>query len=103
MPVPPEELPLQGLRRAAELGSCKDGFRYRVVEDGGRFRFDSVKAVDGIPCESGALERLLGLLEGAWLDEVDPAEVEALDCGRDGGCSRALAELVGELKEVLVQ
>ena len=93
---------LQGVRVASDLGSCKDSFRYRVVEESGRYRFDSVYAVGDVPCAGDVLEGLLALINGAWLDEIDPAQIEALSCGRDGGCSRALAELVGELKEVLM-
>jgi hypothetical protein len=93
----------EGERPAADLGSCKDSFRYKVVEDGGRYRFASVRAVSGTPCEGEVLAGLLAYLDGAWLDEVSPEQIEGFVCRHDGGCSRALAEMVRELKQLLLQ
>lgn len=82
--------------------SCKDSFKYRLVQEDGRYRFTSVK-VEGAPgCQTGALERIVKELEGRYLDEIDLARIESLSCEHARGCPREIAQMIREIKELLL-
>jgi hypothetical protein len=82
--------------------SCQDGFKYKVVEQDGRYRFVWVQVTSGIPCAGETLASLVGQIEGAWLDEVDVEMLRAVPCGKGGACSVELANMVQDLKDLLL-
>jgi len=84
--------------------SCKDSFRYRLVEENGRHRFRSVRFVGANGCAPKDLAAIIEALEGKWLDEVDVDSLKRVRCGsgRCGGCSRVVAKMISDIREVLL-
>jgi len=84
--------------------SCKDSFRYRLVEENGRHRFRSVRFVGADGCASEELAAIVEALEGRWLDEVDIDSLKRIRCGegRCGDCSTEAAKMISAIQEVLL-
>jgi len=84
--------------------SCKDSFRYRLVEENGRHRFRSVRFVGTDGCASEELATIVEALEGKWLDEVDVDSLQRIQCGdgRCRGCSGEAAKMISAIREVLL-
>jgi len=84
--------------------SCKDSFRYRLVEENGRHRFRSVRFVGANGCASEELAAIVEAIEGKWLDEVDLDSLKSMRCegGRCGGCSGEAAKMISAIREVLL-
>ena len=90
-------------RHTEDPNACQDGFRYKLTEEGGRYRFAYVQAMKGIPCAGQALSAFLEKLTGAWLDELDPAALDIPECDLGKHCSRELSSIVKDLQELLLQ
>lgn len=84
--------------------SCKDSFKYRLVQEGGRFRFESVR-FEGIKgCPAGDLADMVAMIEGQYLEEVDVASLNKMRCrGNKGcGCPQEVARMVLDIQEILL-
>jgi hypothetical protein len=82
--------------------SCQDGFKYRLVQEGDRYRFDSVTMERVVDCQGGSLAEIIEDLEGKFLDEVDLGHLEGLACKNAVGCPREIAQMVRDIRELLV-
>ena len=88
--------------RGFPVGSCVDGVRCRVVEDGGRHRFESVRVAEGSSCPAGVEARLREALEGRYPDEIDPARLGDLGCEKGNDCGRAFEKILLKVRQVLL-
>lgn len=91
-------------REYSPEASCKDSFRYRLVEENGRHRFVSVRFVGMEGCPTNDLVEIVAALEGKWLDEVDVETLGRMDCkgGRCRGCPQEAAKMINAIREVLL-
>jgi hypothetical protein len=87
---------------SADANACQDGFKYRLVEENGRYRFESIKVTQGIPCAGTTLAALVDKISGAWLDEIDPDELRNIECAKGSSCPKTLAAMVADLQELLL-
>ena len=103
MNAPNEASVHEGDRSLQDANACQDGFRYKIVEEDGRYRFAYIQAVTDIPCAGKALSGVLENLSGAWLDELSPEALAIPGCEKGDHCYRGLSEIVRDLQELLLQ
>lgn len=85
------------------VDSCKDSFRYKLVNENGRYRFESVHFIGGDGCDNAHLTSLVSLIEGKWLDELDLDATRMQECrqGRAAGGPDEVARIITEVKALL--
>ena len=86
------------------LESCKDSFKYRLVQEGGRFRFESVRFEGDQGCLAEDLTDMTEMVDGRYLDEVDVASLKNMKCkgNRICGCPQEVAKMVLEVRDILL-
>ena len=81
-------------------GTCKDNFRFKLVERDGRFYFTDV-SIEGTAGCRGHAETLVSFLEGHALDEVPLDRLEKVQCDKPSSCPREVAGMIREIRELI--
>ena len=92
----------EGDHASTDADGCKDGFRYRVTGEDGRYRIDNIEVKAGSPCKGNVLTEIIEDLSGAYLDEVDAKKIDHVTCAKGGCCPKELARMVTDLQELLL-
>lgn len=82
--------------------SCQDSLRYHLIEDDGRYKFESVRIEAPNDCRSSSLSSLINYLEGRFLDEVDLSVVNNSSCARNSGCPAEFTKVIKDLRLILL-
>lgn len=81
-------------------GTCKDSFRFKLVERAGRFYFEDVR-IEGTAGCRGHAETLVSFIEGRALDEIPLDRLERIECDKLSSCPREVAGMIREIQELV--
>lgn len=80
--------------------TCKDAFRFRLVERAGRFYFEDVRIEGPAGCR-GHAETLVSFIKGRALDEIPLERLERIECDKPSSCPREVAGMIREIQELV--
>lgn len=80
--------------------TCKDNFRFKLVERAGRFYFEDVRIGGAAGCR-GHAETLMSFIEGRALDEIPLDRLDRIECDKPSSCPREVAGMIREIRDLI--